>query len=118
MDNNNVEKYLESVETVKTEFIEMGDLDKQKLKETVKAFTDEDKTEIVKLFPSDKLWEELIRRNLLMNEILDNICEIMGVAMDGLSPISAKTWCEIKNKFDNIEDKYTKIRKGFSKHAN
>lgn len=103
----------EEVKTNEQVFVGMSDLDRKKLKETIKALTEDDKSEVVKLLSSDKLWEELIRRNLAMNEKLDNICEIMGITMDNTNPISAKTWSEMKSKFDVIEDKYIKIRKGF-----
>lgn len=92
---------------------EEGEIGKQRLKETIKAFTDEEKTETIKLIPSEKLWEELIRRNTSMMQKINETKEVLGVSADTISAISAKTWEDIQTRYNDVEYKFKQIAKVF-----
>ncbi len=100
-------------EKVTIELEGLGEVGKTRLKETVKAFTDEEKTETIKLIPSDKLWEELIRRNTSMVQRINEIEDVLGISVDNIYPITIKAWEDIQRRFNDVEEKFKKIAKGF-----
>ena len=50
-----------------------------------------------------------------MLEKINYIQEIIGGSCDNLHPISAKAWEDIRTRYNDLRDKFSKIRKGFSK---
>ena len=90
----------------------LSKMDKEELKNVTKAYTEEECKTIIKVIPDDYLWEELIRRNNSIIKGIDFISETLGVSLDNIIPISAKTWEEIKGRYDDLKDRFSKIRKG------
>ena len=93
----------------------MGELEKKEFKETIKALTDEESIEAIKVMSSENLWQELIRRNTTMVQKINEIEDILGISVDNINPITVKAWEDIKNRYDDLEDKFKKIMKGFGK---
>lgn len=93
----------------------MGELEKKEFKETIKALTDEESIEAIKVMSSENLWQELIRRNTSMVQKINEIEDILGISVDNINPITVKAWEDIKNRYDDLEDKFKKIMKGFGK---
>lgn len=93
----------------------MGELEKKEFKETIKALTDEESIEAIKVMSSENLWQELIRRNTSMVQKINEIEDILGISVDNITPITVKAWEDIKNRYDDLEDKFKKIMKGFGK---
>lgn len=93
----------------------MGELEKKEFKETIKALTDEESIEAIKVMSSENLWQELIRRNTSMVQKINEIEDILGISVDNINPISVKAWEDIKNRYDDLEDKFKRIMKGFGK---
>lgn len=93
----------------------MGELEKKEFKETIKALTDEESIEAIKVMSSENLWQELIRRNTTMVQKINEIEDILGISVDNITPITVKAWEDIKNRYDDLEDKFKKIMKGFGR---
>ena len=93
----------------------MGELEKKEFKETIKALTDEESIEAIKVMSSENLWQELIRRNTSMVQKINEIEDILGISVDNINPITVKAWEDIKNRYDDLEDKFKKIMKGFGR---
>lgn len=93
----------------------MGELEKKEFKETIKALTEEESIEAIKVMSSENLWQELIRRNTSMVQKINEIEDILGISVDNINPITVKAWEDIKNRYDDLEDKFKKIMKGFGK---
>lgn len=93
----------------------MGELEKKEFKETIKALTDEESIEAIKVMSSENLWQELIRRNTTMVQKINEIEDILGISVDNINPITVKAWEDIKNRYDDLEDKFKKIMKGFGR---
>lgn len=91
----------------------MNQAEKDRFKQTVKAFSEEEYTEAVRLFPDEYLWDELFRRNSAMLQKINKAEEVIGVSMDNVMPIPIKTWEEIKRRYFDLEHKFTRIRKMF-----
>lgn len=93
----------------------MGELEKNEFKETIKALTEEESIEAIKVMSSENLWQELIRRNTSMVQKINEIEDILGISVDNINPITVKAWEDIKNRYDDLEDKFKKIMKGFGR---
>lgn len=93
----------------------LSSMDKDELKNITKAYSEEEYLTIIKVIPDDYLWEELMRRENSMLKGFNNICEILGASFDNLQPIPAKAWSDIKTRYDDLRDKFSRIRKGFGK---
>lgn len=93
----------------------MGELEKKEFKETIKALTEEESIEAIKVMSSENLWQELIRRNTSMVQKINEIEDILGISVDNINPITVKAWEDIKNRYDDLEDKFKKIMKGFGR---
>lgn len=93
----------------------MGELEKNEFKETIKALTDEESIEAIKVMSSENLWQELIRRNTSMVQKINEIEDILGISVDNINPITVKAWEDIKARYDDLEDKFKRIMKGFGK---
>jgi hypothetical protein len=91
----------------------MNELEKKEFKDIVKAFGEEEILEAVRLIPGDYLWNELIRRNTKMLKGVNYIEEILGTTVDNLQPIPIVAWEDMKRRYDDLENKFAKIRKGF-----
>ena len=85
--------------------------DKKELKNITKAYTNEEYETVIKVVPDEYLWLELIRRYDAMTKGVDSIADVLGITLDNIVPISAKTWQEIRVKYDDLKDKFLKIRK-------
>lgn len=55
----------------------MGEMEKQELATIIKAMTDEDKLLAIKMFPSDMLWDELKRRDLIRERIIAGVKDLV-----------------------------------------
>ena len=106
---------MERNEKIVTDVNKLSQKDKEELRDITKAYTDEEYLTIIKVVPDDYLWDELIRRDAAMLEKINYIQEIIGGSCDNLHPISAKAWEDIRNRYDDLKDKFSLIRKGFSK---
>ena len=100
----------ETIETGKLSLVE-----KEELKNITKANTKEELNVIIKCVPDNILWEELMRREESMFKGADSICEIIGASFDNLKPIPARAWEDIRTRYDDLRDKYVKLRKVFDK---
>ena len=77
--------------------------------DTVKAFDQEEILEAIKVVSDDILWEELIRRDAAMLKKINYVEEILGVSFDNLQPIPASAWSDIRARYNDLKDKYSKI---------
>ena len=91
----------------------MNELEKNLFKDSVKAYTEEEKLEAIKLIPSDYLWDELINRNTKMLQRINFVEETLGVSLDNIHPIPAMAWDDIRYRYTDTEDKFKKVMKGF-----
>ena len=95
------------------ELNQLSETDKEKLKEVTKAYTEEECRIALKVIPDDHLWDELIRRNTSMMKGVDHIAKTLDVSLDSITPISAKAWDEMKARYDDLKNKFSKIRQFF-----
>ena len=93
----------------------LSEVEKEELKDITKAYTDEELNVIIKVIPDNFLWDELMRREGAMVKGANTVCEIVGASFDNLQPIPARAWKEIRIRYDDLREKYTKLRKVFSK---
>lgn len=91
----------------------MSEMEKKELKDRIKALTDEETNEVIRLMPSDLLWDELIRRNTKMLQRINKIEDTLGITVDNIHPISIKAWEDIRERYTDVEDKFIYIKKGF-----
>lgn len=56
-----------------------------------------------------------MRREESMFKGVDSICEIIGASFDNLKPIPARAWEDIRTRYEDLRDKYVKLRKVFDK---
>ena len=104
---------MSSKENKKIELVnQLTEIDKRQLKDATKAYSNEEYETIIKVIPDDYLWDELLRRNSNMNKEIDFVADVLGVTLDNVIPISAKAWQEIRSKYDDLKEKFQKIRKG------
>ena len=89
----------------------MSELEKKEFKDRIKALTEEEISETIRLIPDDVIWSELIRRNTSMLQRVNQIEEVLGVSMDNIMPIPIDTWNEIRRRYEDLEKKYVRIRK-------
>ena len=76
--------------------------EKDDLKKIIKGFSYEDYEEVVKLLPSECMWNELFKRNTNMLHRINQIEEALGVSMDNVMPISIDTWNEVKKRYEDM----------------
>ena len=98
-----------------TEVNKLSEVEKEELKDITKAYTDEELNVIIKVIPDNFLWDELMRREGTMVKGANAACEIVGAPFDSLQPIPARAWKEIRNRYDDLKEKYTNLRKVFNK---
>ena len=55
----------------------MGEMEKQELATIIKAMTEEDKLLAIKMFPSEVLWDELKRRDLIRERIIAGVKDLV-----------------------------------------
>lgn len=89
----------------------MTELEKKEFKERIKALSNEETLETVKLIPDECLWDELFRRNTMMMQRINQIEEVLGATMDNIMPISIKAWNDIRHRYEDLEKKFVRIRK-------
>lgn len=99
-------------EELKEDVGQLNEIEKKGVKQLIKGFSKDESIEAVKVISSDVLWEELIRRNTKMVEAVNDIEDILGVTVDNIYPITVKAWDDIKRKYDDIENKFKRIKKG------
>ena len=87
---------------------------KEKLRDITKAYTEEELNVVIKVIPDNHLWEELMRREASMLNGANNICEILGASFDTLNPIPVRAWEDIRKRYDDLREKYLKMRKVFN----
>ena len=85
------------------------------IKDTVKALDQEEVLEAIKVVSDDILWDELMRRDNECLEKINYIEEILGTSLDNLHPIPASAWEDMRTRYNDLRDKFSKIRKGFTK---
>ena len=90
----------------------LSQTDKNELKNITKAYTTDEYETIVKCIPDEFLWVEIIRRYNVMTKGVEFVAEILGVSVDNIVYISANTWQDIRGKYDDLKEKFQKIRKG------
>ena len=93
----------------------LSELDEEKLIDIAKSYSEEELSVIIKEIPDDYLWDELIRRDSLIYKKISCIEEVLDVSLDNLHPIPVRAWKEIRTRYDDLQNKFTKIRKGFYK---
>ena len=98
-----------------TELNKLSEVEKEELKDITKAYTDEELNVIIKVIPDNYLWDELMRREGTMINGANAVCEIVGASFDHLQPIPARAWKEIRNRYDDLRERYIKLRKVLSK---
>ena len=50
-----------------------------------------------------------------MLQKINYIEEVLGVSFDNIRPIPVKAWEDIRSRYNDLKDKFGKIRKGFNK---
>ena len=85
--------------------------EKKELRNVTKAYTNEEYETVIKVVPDEYIWVELIRRYNEMTKSVDSVADVLGITLDNITPISAKTWQEIRAKYDDLKEKFGKIRK-------
>ena len=85
------------------------------IKDAVKAFDQEEILEAIKVVSDDVLWDELIRRDTLMLKKINYIEEVLEISLDNLHPIPVSAWEDMRRRYNDLRDKFSKIRKGFGK---
>lgn len=85
------------------------------IKDTVKALDQEEVLEAIKVVSDDILWDELMRRDNECLEKINYIEEILGISLDNLHPIPVSAWEDMRARYNDLRDKFSKIRKGFTK---
>ena len=98
-----------------TEVNKLSNFEKEKLKDITEAYKDEELQVIIKAIPDDYLWDELMRRDALMLKKINYIEEVLGISLDNLHPIPASAWEDMRTRYNDLRDKFSKIRKGFTK---
>ena len=93
----------------------LSPIDKEELRDITRAYSEEEYTTIIKVIPDDYLWDELIRRDKAMLEKVYYIESILGTSLDNIIPIPVKAWEDIRNRYTDLKDKISIIRKGFGK---
>lgn len=104
---------LKSMSEPKTDENGMTQAERNKILDVVKAYKEEDFKIAVTAFPDDALWNELIRRESAMFKKIKCVEEIVGINMDNILPIPAITWNETKRRYDDIKDKFVKLKQMF-----
>lgn len=85
------------------------------IKDTVKALDQEEVLEAIRVVSDDVLWDELMRRDALMLKNINYIEEVLGISLDNLHPIPVSAWQDMRTRYNDLRDKFSKIRKGFGK---
>ena len=86
--------------------------DIEALKNVTEAYTSEELNVVIKAIPDDYLWNELMRRDSVVLESINHIEGILDISLDNLRPIPAKAWSEIKTRYEDMQNKYKKIKEG------
>lgn len=89
--------------------------DIEALKNVTESYTSEELNVVIKAIPDDYLWNELMRRDAVVLESINHIEGILDISLDCLRPIPAKAWAEIRTRYEDLQNKFLKIRKGFNK---
>lgn len=120
VENETVEESVEEVVTTEdVEVLEesnkkvntLTSKDKAKLKETMKAMTDEEQIVSLKVVSSEKLWNELRRRNAMMQDKIENFNNIMGVSLNTINPIPEYSWIGMVDRYSDVEVRFNEIMK-------
>ena len=91
----------------------MTQVEKNKIIETIKAYQPQDFSIAITVFPDDLLWNELMRRESAMFKKIKCVEEVVGIKMDNIQSIPAIAWNESKKRYDDIKDKFVKLKKMF-----
>jgi hypothetical protein len=91
----------------------MNELERNEFKDRIRALNVEEVVETVRLLSSEVLWNELIRRNTKMLQRINQMEDLLGITIDNIQPISIKAWEDIRHRYDDLETKFIRIRKGF-----
>lgn len=91
----------------------MTQAEKKKIIEIIKSYQPQDLQIAITTFPDDLLWSELIRRESAMFKKIKCVEEIVGIKMDNIQPIPAIAWNETKKRYDDIKDKFVKLKRMF-----
>lgn len=126
MDNANIlevenENVVESVSEVNIENIEESNVnhmtftekEKKAIAERTMAMSEDELVIALKCIKSDLLWNELRRRNSKMQEKIETVNEILGVSVSDVNPINESAWNGMVKRFSDVEERFTKITKGF-----
>ena len=89
----------------------ISELDEEKLKDITQSYEVEELNVIIREIPDDYLWDELMRRESFVLKNINYIEEILDISFDNLRPIPAKAWKDIRTRYDEMQNKYKKIRK-------
>ena len=81
------------------------------IKDTVKAFDQEEILEAIKVVSDDILWDELIRRDAAIFKKINCIKDILGVTFDNLYYIPASVWSDIRTKYNDLRDKFSELER-------
>ena len=85
--------------------------EKNEFKQVIKGFSEVECEEAVKILPDKCLWDELFRRNSAMLQKINQIEEALGVNMDNIKPIPINTWMEIRERYEDLEKKFVRVKK-------
>lgn len=85
--------------------------EKNEFKQVIKGFSEVECEEAVKILPDKCLWDELFRRNSAMLQRINQIEEALGVNMDNIKPIPINTWMEIRERYEDLEKKFVRVKK-------
>ena len=87
----------------------MTDREIDKIKSTFTSMTEDEKQIVLSTVPSEKLWEELRRRNTLYQNKIETFNEIMGVSLNTINPINDASWIGIVDRYTDVEVRFNEI---------
>lgn len=87
----------------------MTEREVDKIKSTFTSMTEDEKQIVLSTVPSEKLWEELRRRNALYQNKIETFNEIMGVSLNTINPINDASWIGIVDRYTDVEVRFNEI---------
>ena len=81
----------------------------EKIKSTVTSMGNEEVDIVLSTISSEKLWNELRRRNALYQNKIETFNEIMGVSLNTINPINDASWIGMVDRYTDVEVRFNEI---------
>ena len=92
--------------------------ERKSIAERTSAMSEDELIVVLKCIKSDLLWNELKRRYVKMNGKIVDTESILGVYISEVNPINDVAWDGMIKRYSDVEDKFTRITKGFNRSEN